>query len=495
MGVSSILALAGAERTQRLRSLLPRDVCLEAFAAPEALVEHARAHRAPLGLILAALPPDREAALLFDELARSCPGSARLLWLENEDFQPAAQALRTGGLDGLVGPGADDQELVQALVALVRNGERRALERLEIERMDFAQSVLRDTVSALEQRLDHLPRTQPDAGHLLKRLRDVRDLGSLVRMASRLIAQQFPGCGVRVALNQTVHASAHEAWAGVRSGEVLARVPLRGLEREFGWLEISSGHAHRSQLTPSEMARLAASEPAITLVAAGLIHRDERNGAQLATVHGLARLAEHRDETTGRHLERVSAFCRLLGEHMRAEGLYPELLGDLYIEDLELSAPLHDIGKVAVPDAILLKPGKLTEDEWEVMRSHARVGAQALETILQSSGEQPYLRMGLEIAWCHHEHWDGGGYPRGLRGKEIPLAARIMALADVYDALTSRRPYKEAWSHERTVAYIVGLSGRQFDPDVVRVFAMHARDFEAKRNELSDEVFARSAAA
>ena len=208
--------------------------------------------------------------------------------------------------------------------------------------------------------------------------------------------------------------------------------------------------------------------------------------AQLATVYGLARLAEHRDNTTGRHLERVSAYSRELAEQVRDAGLHADVLTRRFIEDLALSAPLHDIGKVAVPDAVLMKPSQLTEAEWVVMRSHARLGAEVLESVLADTGGQGYLRMGQEIAHCHHECWDGSGYPRGLQADEIPLSARIMAIADVYDALTSVRPYKRAWSHAEAVAHVTSLAGSQFDPELTRVFERNAQRFEALRVELAD---------
>lgn len=184
---------------------------------------------------------------------------------------------------------------------------------------------------------------------------------------------------------------------------------------------------------------------------------EQLDAARTETLQCLARAAEYRDGATHEHTERVASLAAELAEEL---GWAPER-----VELLRLAAPLHDIGKLAVPDAILLKPGKLTEEEFEQVKVHAEAGASIL-----SDTRSDVLAMGREIARSHHEWWDGSGYPRGLRGTAIPEAGRIVALADVYDALTSQRPYKDAWSHERAREEIVRLRGRQFDPDLVDAF-------------------------
>ncbi|NLX18662.1 MAG: HD domain-containing protein, partial [Desulfobulbus sp.] len=203
-----------------------------------------------------------------------------------------------------------------------------------------------------------------------------------------------------------------------------------------------------------------------------------------AAIFGLARLAECRDDSTGSHLLRIREYTRILAIELSG---YPELKGVIttqFIEDLCLSSILHDIGKIGIPDAILLKPDHLSPEEYSIMQKHCLYGSEAL-TITDYREEEPgFLRMGQEIALNHHECWDGSGYPNGLSGIQIPLTARITALADVYDALTSSRAYKPAYNHEQARMYIVKESGRQFDPMVVNAFLKREQEFKAARRDL-----------
>jgi response regulator RpfG family c-di-GMP phosphodiesterase len=212
-----------------------------------------------------------------------------------------------------------------------------------------------------------------------------------------------------------------------------------------------------------------------------------RDEARDSIVVALAHLAEHRDDGTGRHLDRVTRFCLRLAEELRREPSQADRITDGFLRSLERAAPLHDIGKVAIPDAILLKPGKLTAEEMEVMRTHTTVGTETIRSLLARLPGSEFLLMAEEIAHAHHEWFNGTGYPRGLAGEDIPLPARIAALADVYDALTTRRPYKEAMPHAQAVQIIVGHSGRQFDPQVVSAFLRCAEDFERLARTLADD--------
>ena len=189
-----------------------------------------------------------------------------------------------------------------------------------------------------------------------------------------------------------------------------------------------------------------------------------------ATLHVMISFAEFRDEDTGFHVRRTQEYVRTLARWLAAQPGNTLGLDDEGIEDIAKSAPLHDIGKVAIPDGILLKPGRLTPDEMTVMKTHAMQGWEMLRRAAERMGHQGsrFLRHGMEIARHHHERWDGAGYPDGLRGAAIPLAARLMAVADVYDALISRRPYKNAMDHDAAVAHIVAGSGGHFDPAVVQ---------------------------
>jgi putative two-component system response regulator len=192
---------------------------------------------------------------------------------------------------------------------------------------------------------------------------------------------------------------------------------------------------------------------------------------QDVSIHALARLAETRDPETGNHIRRTQEYVRALAQHLQSHPRFAAFLTDTNIELLTKSAPLHDIGKVGIPDHILLKPGKLTAEEWVVMKTHAQLGAEAIEQA-ERDAERPvaFLILAKEIAHWHHERWDGSGYPDGLKGDAIPISARLMTLADVFDALINRRVYKEPFSFEDAREIIVGARGKQFDPDVVDAY-------------------------
>ena len=272
---------------------------------------------------------------------------------------------------------------------------------------------------------------------------------------------------------------------------------------------------------------------------------EEIASSQMATIFALAKLAEYRDDDTGQHLERVGVYCRLLAGDMRRHPRYAAAMTEEYIDELSLTAPLydigkvaipdaillkpgklsigeftemkrhttlgadtlriaqshagkyienlfraaplHDIGKVAIPDAILLKPGKLSAGEFEQMKRHTTLGADTLRSVHAEYPGNAFLKMGIEVAQSHHERWDGSGYPYGMAGEEIPLAARIMAVADVYDALRSRRSYKAAMPHAAATEIILESRGSHFDPAVVDAFAVLADEFEAVRTALDSE--------
>lgn len=197
--------------------------------------------------------------------------------------------------------------------------------------------------------------------------------------------------------------------------------------------------------------------------------KQEVIASQGATITALCSLTEVRDNETGGHIRRTQHYVRVLAERLRDHPRFRHELNDETIDMMFRSAPLHDVGKVAIPDAILLKQGKLTPAEWEIMKRHPTYGRDAIAQAELELGDQggSFLRFAREIAHCHHEKWDGSGYPQGLAGDDIPISARLMAVADVYDALMSRRTYKEAYSHERAIEMIQADRGRHFDPDVV----------------------------
>ncbi len=187
-------------------------------------------------------------------------------------------------------------------------------------------------------------------------------------------------------------------------------------------------------------------------------------------IFALARLAESRDDDTGGHLERICGYTRIIAEALRKHDRFRRIVDEQYIEDLYRSSALHDIGKVGIPDAILQKPGRLTADEFEVMKTHTVIGGETLADAEKRIENLELLRMGKAIAYYPHEQWDGTGYPYGLGGEEIPVCARIVGLADVYDALTTKRCYKDAFSHEVARKYITKAVGKHFDPEVVAAF-------------------------
>ena len=197
---------------------------------------------------------------------------------------------------------------------------------------------------------------------------------------------------------------------------------------------------------------------------------------QDVTIHALARLAETRDPETGNHLLRTQGYVRSLALHLRRDPHFAGLIDDRQVDLLVKSAPLHDIGKVGIPDSVLLKPGKLDAAEWAIMKTHAQIGAEAIEHAEQDVAQPvEFLHFAKQIARSHHERWDGSGYPDGLAGEAIPLSARLMAVADVYDALITRRVYKAPMTHDAACALIVAERGRHFDPAMVDAFiACHA---------------------
>ena len=203
-----------------------------------------------------------------------------------------------------------------------------------------------------------------------------------------------------------------------------------------------------------------------------------------AVIFGLAKLAESRDPETGHHLERIAAYSTRLATAIRRHPKYRDAMPSSYVASIGINSALHDIGKVGIPDHVLLKPGPLSEDEIAIMRHHPRIGADCIEQIQRRLGESNFLFQAREIALYHHERWDGSGYPFGLHSDEIPLSARIVTIADVYDALTSRRVYKDPYSHEVSVEKIRQGSGRHFDPQLVEIFLSIETQFEEIANSL-----------
>jgi len=205
------------------------------------------------------------------------------------------------------------------------------------------------------------------------------------------------------------------------------------------------------------------------------------------TIFAMAKLAESRDKDTGAHLERMREYSRILAEELSSWRKYSEIIDGDYVQLIYLTSPLHDIGKVGIPDAVLLKPGRLTPEEFTVMKQHTILGGDTLKAVAGSRPDAHFLTMAYDIAMTHHEHFDGHGYPNGLRGDTIPISGRIVALADVYDALRSKRIYKQAFDHETARKTIVDVRGKQFDPDVVDAFLKREAEFVAVAQQFNDQ--------
>jgi len=194
-------------------------------------------------------------------------------------------------------------------------------------------------------------------------------------------------------------------------------------------------------------------------------------------IFAMAKLAESRDPETGEHLERMRTYSRIIAEYLAHDDEFDEPISEDYPRLIYLTSPLHDIGKVGIPDCVLLKPGRLSDSEFEIMKTHTTIGAATLDAAVRQYPGVAYLHLARNIALAHHERFNGSGYPRGLVGRDIPLCGRIVALADVYDALTSKRVYKQAFTHDIARSMIVEQSGKHFDPNVTRAFIQCEEQF------------------
>ena len=264
-------------------------------------------------------------------------------------------------------------------------------------------------------------------------------------------------------------------------GELLAKVRIQ-LRLQASLIDLANAHfqiqSHHAQLENLVQMRLT-----------------EIVETSHEAVFALAKLAESRDPVTGRHLDRVRSYCQILAEQLSKEGPYTEQIDDQFLKDMYLSSPLHDIGKVGIPDVVLLNPDRLSTHEFEVMQRHTTIGSDALEEAAGHTKDGGFLKMAAEIARYHHERFGGGGYPDGLTGLAIPLAARIVALADVYDELTSVRVYKDAFEPTVARSMIEAEEGKHFDPAVVEAFRARHDDFVKVLNEYNDSAMRQNACA
>ncbi len=201
-----------------------------------------------------------------------------------------------------------------------------------------------------------------------------------------------------------------------------------------------------------------------------IANQEKITDMQKHTITGLANLIESRDTETGEHVSRTGAYVKAIAENAMIERIYPDEIDERFISLLTTLAPMHDVGKIIVPDSILRKPGRLTDEEYGIIKTHASAGGDVVRQILKGITDEEYLKFASDIATYHHERWDGAGYPEGLAGEDIPISARIMAIADVFDALVSERCYKKAMPVDKALATIRLESGSHFDPKLAEIF-------------------------
>lgn len=249
------------------------------------------------------------------------------------------------------------------------------------------------------------------------------------------------------------------------AAHALAYLWIVGLQGGAAWLVMSRMHGEQERLHTQSQ------EESLLRAREVLRTRD-------AVIFGLAKLAESRDPDTGHHLERIALYSTRLAAAMRRHPKFRNIVTRSFVNSIGIGSALHDIGKVGVEDAILLKPGPLTSEEYRRIQQHTVLGGECIRQIQRRVGDPMFLELSREIAMHHHEKWDGSGYPQGLAGEEIPLAARIVAIADVYDALSVRRVYKDPYPHEVCVEKIRKDAGKHFDPDLVDVFLAIQHQFE-----------------
>ncbi len=423
-----VLAHSGAEALARCQELGPFAVVVSDYAMP-----------------------GMNGVELFGELSERWPDTARILLTGCADLGLALEAMDRGAIFRFLTKPPLPARLLEAVSAGVERFHTIEDERAFTEQLSFARESLQTLNDVLEQRLEnelaHLDALARGSEHISA----ARSSEDVLERTNQAVRELFGARAPEV-----------RAVAGTTEFEITPPAQLRGRER-------------RSLAILSCSARGALAETQ---------RRTRAREAQRATLLALQDMARQRDDESGEHLTRVSAYARLLARGLRAAGQHRELLSDAFIEDLALAAPLHDIGKVAIPDSILFKPDTLDEREWEIMRTHAAVGAEILRGARagQDVGQDgsSLLELAGEIAWTHHERWDGTGYPRRLAREAIPLSGRILSLCDCYDALTSVRPYKPAWPHRTAAAYVREQRGLAFDPALVDVFFAHESELEAQ---------------
>jgi len=416
---------------------------------------------------------------------REWPNIVNIMLTGVAELDVAVRSLHEGSIFRFLTKPCAYEQLCEALDEAFALSSTELTRQLEARELQFSRESLLRFNENLEERvlnqMESLRRLHAFAVELNK----ATTLHQIARLSVEALHGTLSGRGVHVQIWDRDRVDIEES-LGPEMSAVMHREVLGSQDGPVGEIVVDRYDPLGKALADVDADFLVSIASSTAVAVRNEFRRMERDQAQYATIVALARLSEQRDNETGKHLERVSLYCELIAESLRAEGLFSGVIDDVFVEDLSRSAPLHDIGKVGIPDSILMKPGKLTPSEWEVMKTHAEIGAQTLESVIREGLSQGFLEMGREIAWSHHEKWDGSGYPRGLRGDEIPLSARILALADVYDALTTVRPYKAAWTHDESIAYISDHAGTQFDPVLARIFVEREKAADEIRTRLAD---------
>ncbi len=433
-------------------------------------------------------PPEVSAFDLLRRVSESWPETVGLLIAPEADATAAARAIKEPHVFRCVTRPCDPAALLSAVDAALSRHEE--VERAEAfsEELVFAKESMESITGLLEERMERQTVALRRLHRFAVDLNGARSTREIARLAAVTASDVLRGRGVHV---QLWEAACGGEDVGVGAGGEMSpsmhRMAIATQDGEIGEICVDLDSPRGERLSAVETSLLASISSSVAVAVHHELSRRDLDLAQHATILALARLAERRDMETGQHLERVAGYCRLIAEGMRTLGRGLGTITDAFIENLVSSSPLHDIGKVGIPDSILLKPGRLTPEEWVIMKTHAEIGGSTLDSVIHEAGTPGFLTMGRDIAWCHHEKWDGTGYPRGLKGEEIPLCARIVALADVYDALTTVRPYKDAWPHSEAVEWILSRSGAHFDPDVVSAFAARRDEADRIRATLADK--------
>ena len=429
--------------------------------------------------------PGKTGVDLFHTAMQKFPEIPFIFMTGNPDLEMAVDFLKKGGYDYIVKPFMIPDFIKKVNHVIQRSNQRRQEQHLVSDLKQILNKRLQELrifQDIIESSTDGLIVTDTEGIIVktnmgLEHITGINDAVLRLRPLSTLEKTTFPQLNFQDIL-ETIQARGN--WSGETTGnrlsgeEFIAQISFFPILNESG-----EAFAYAALIKDVTEQRRMEQELISSL--------KKTTQAQEATIFGLARLAEYRDQATGFHLERIRSYCRELAEALHRHPEFSKQVDRHFIETLYRTAPLHDIGKVGIPDYILLKAGKLSEQEFEIMKQHTIIGYQTLYSIQQQYGDMDFLKMGIEITYCHHERFDGKGYPRGLKGNEIPLSAQILSIADVYDALTTERVYKKAFSHKKSLEIMMAERGKHFEPRLFDVFLSIADKFDAIRKQFLEK--------